>query len=187
MDAILLEIIELFKKFAPHWIESEVKHTITSHPDEFKKLDAEKIKSFKEEVNTLIKNIPEIVNKEMSNIVDFPHNKLIDTKNFLPDFYFDKKDKDYFDSKFKSIVSELGAILNKYEMIVYSSKYINNWERTGQGKFKYSYGISLDDSINSIIRKYYSEEEILFKLEKSNREIAKNIKELEAIELWNNA
>ena len=187
LDSLMLEVIAIMKNIAPNWIEGEVKHTITRNPEEFSKLTADKIKNFKEEVNSFISNIPIIVDREMSDKKQWPHYLLLDPEKIIPDYYSDRKDNDFFDKKLRGIFSELGSILNKYGLIVNSSKYINDWEQIGQGKFKYLYGLSLDDSATVIFKKYFSENEKFFKIEKSKRDITRKIKEQEAIELWNKA
>jgi hypothetical protein len=129
-------LIHAFQKQLPSiaevWIRREVEHRIENHPDRVEELGIDKLKILKDSMNSLISELPEIVERETSDKQDWPHYRTQDTG------YGQNKNEPFFNKAFRNVISYVGAILDEFGLLTEPRGYASSWKKTSEGKFRYA-------------------------------------------------
>jgi hypothetical protein len=188
-DALRNQLNVLIQRFqnelpslAEPWIRREVIRRIEDHPETVAALGAEKLKSLKGKVNSLIESLPDIVKKETSDSEDWPHNRAPESSG-----YGRSENEPFFNKAFRNVISNMGVVLDEFGLLTEPKGYVSSWERTGAGGFRFAINPGLDFLSIPILIEFgqlYKQYRVVAEnLEKKQKELAK----AKAREMWESA
>lgn len=167
--------------YASNWIKDTLeRHLIKENPEKTKQLGKSGIDALKVEFKNVIKQLPKNVNNIINDNKKWPHRtesgftlKEIETASC--------KIPDILTEMIRLIISHLGPILKKYELVQFE-KY-GGWELQGE-KVIYIYGINLSPELVQIISNYKERFHDYEKTLKDLTSFKKNKAQEEARILW---
>ncbi len=178
LDKKIGEFVDQLPSVAGQWIENETRRRIEDNPEHSQTMGAKRLSELKKKMKSLIDQLPEICKGEASNKDAWPHHA---TEEDHPS---NQVKEGYFNSVFRGVINNLGAILDEYGLIVEKAGHYPSWKKEFNGKYRYQINPMLDTTKVPAIQEY-----IVIKKEhdKLNSMIIKKRKELEkekASELW---
>ena len=188
LPPIIQELDDLYNKIksempkgAEIWIRKTVQEFIEYYSEVTKSLGIEKLKKLKDKLETLITQLPELIQKEFNNKKIWPHYKKEDNTQSYNYAYEEFHAK----TVFRNVVSNLGALLNEYGYNLNKPKHAQLWQTLTDGKFRYGVGIDDKHLPESIIQNY-SDKLKSFKLLSEQIEDTKfKLSKATACEMWN--
>ena len=182
LDALVVQFQNELPSLATPWINREVERRIEDHPDVVEKLGVARLKTLKGKVADLIASLPQVVKKETSDKRTWPHYQAPDTTG-----YGRNKEEPYFNKSFRTVISQLGAVLDEFGLLSEPKGYVPSWERVGMGMFRYAINPGFEclstETLNEYSRASKEYRALLDKLAAIQAEHAKT----KAKELWDSA
>jgi hypothetical protein len=137
-DALYTQLDDLLKAAfaelpvqAEKWIKTELERRVEDHPQTINELGIEKLGVLKSRVKSLITSLPEITKQQIGNPNDWPHHQPHTEQHQAQKF---------FNNVFRNVVSQVGVILNSFELLSEPDGRARSWERYGSDGFRYSIG-----------------------------------------------
>lgn len=182
LDALIREFQGQLPPIAERWIRREVERRIEDHPDRIVELGVDKLKIFKNKMNSLIDELPEIVERETSDKQDWPHYRAKDTTG-----YGQNKDEPFFNKAFRKVISHVGAILDEFGLLTEPKGHVPSWKKTADGKFRFSVNPGFESLAIAPVKEFSKVQEeyatLVEQLNAKQEEFAK----AKARELWERA
>jgi hypothetical protein len=182
LDALIHTFQKQLPSIAEPWIRREVERRIEDHPDQVEELGIEKLGILKKKVNSLISELPEIVERETSDKQDWPHYRAKDTSG-----YGQNKNEPFFNKAFRNVIGHVGAILDEFGLLTEPKGHVPNWEKTANDKFRFAINPGFESlsiqSVKEFINLEKEYETLVTKLNEKKAEFAK----AKAKELWESA
>jgi hypothetical protein len=179
LDALIHAFQKQLPSVAEPWIRREVERRIEDHPDRVEELGIEKLKILKNRMNSLISELPEIVEKETSDKQDWPHYRAKDTSG-----YKQNKNEPFFNKAFRNVISHIGTILDEFGLLTEPKGHVPNWKQTANGKFRFAINPGFESLSIQPVKKFVNLEKeyetLITKLNEKKAELAK----AKAKELW---
>ncbi|PYE51514.1 hypothetical protein HUB98_05815 [Paenibacillus barcinonensis] len=136
---------------------TESKKLVIEHAEKAAELGEEKLRLLKKDVQTLVSNVSDVVEKHIEKEVLWWHLK---ENSHTYTHYSEHRIPEFLDEECRYIYGELGTIFANHKMItVHDSEYgaargiDNNFNRKG-GKVRFSYGFELSKDIKEELNHY---------------------------------
>lgn len=140
----------VLSKFARSWIEAEVRRKIEANAVLISKVGVEKLRELKTDLLMLTKNLAQLAEDAIADERRQLHNEKIkrNVENVSHAI------KNYLESAFRVLVSNLGALLEKYGLISDPTSSVISWESDDGGVFRYQLKLEVDLQKNSYVLNY---------------------------------
>ncbi len=187
LPSIIQELDDLYNKIknempkgAETWIRKTVQEFIESYSEVTKSLGIEKLKKLKDKLETLITQLPELIQKEFNDRNIWPHYKKEDNTQS----YNDKYEEFHAKTAFRNVISNVGALLNEYGYTLNKPKHAQLWQTFTGGKFRYGVGIDNKYLPESIIQNYRDKLKTFKLLSEQIGDTKLELSKVEAKEMW---
>ena len=169
---------------AESWITKEVESKIKDNPDIVQSLGIEKLKELKSKIKALAESLPEIVSEEFQYSSSWPHH----IQEIKEDFVYKQQKEPHLNRIFRNVISNLGCILDEFDLLKEPEGYVSTWKRVGKNNFRYA--------INPGMELYFakSNRDVYWKQLKEYTQLildikntSKSLDEVNAKELWDEA
>jgi hypothetical protein len=126
-------------KLAEAWIRSAVRHHIEGNAAQVTAVGPERLARAKSELEDLVRSLPEFCKSVTSDKSRWPHNVLPVGEGAQR-----RSPSDYFGDAFRAVISNLGDLLAKHELLAISRERYPTWEKLPSGKYRYAINPGLD-------------------------------------------
>lgn len=180
-------IVCQFKNYTAEYFKKEIEDKVKLNSENTKNLGLEKLSELKKELNELINQSSELVEKyinieEVWGHIDY---KVVLENEFNQRFNIKSDTNSRIQSVFRLLIGHLGQLLIKYQYVKYGSE---GWEKDYNSNLpKYKYGLGLPKNIQESIASYIKLFEELHDELVQYKKIEKNKNQFEATSLWEQA
>jgi len=182
LDALIEEFRTELAILAEPWMKKKVEYAIEGHSKEFEKFSIEKVQALKNEVRGLFSRLPEIAREETKDKGDWPHNRAADESG-----HREGKNEPFFNNAYRNVISHIASVLDRYGLLTVPEGYAQEWNRIGEGRFRYGFNPGFQDlkiaSLNRYDAALFEWKKIKDQLEKANSDLSR----AKAKELWDSA
>lgn len=166
---------------AETWIRKELARQIDSHAEKISANGVEPLRQIKEDLAILIDGLPRASEAAVGGQGQWPHRR---QPNSSPT---DPRPGDFFESSFRTVVNELGALLNRHGLLTTPIGRGSSWEQTGGGGFRYVYNTGFDKRAFPSLVAYDQTLISQKKLTEERQEKRVELTKARARELWDKA
>jgi hypothetical protein len=132
MDALYYKMREAMPEVAASWMNKEVERRIKENPERVQALGIDKVKKLKSKLQTLLKELPEVVKAEFGEQNEWPsHSELVQ------EFAKTIEEGEYIDRVFRKVISKLGGLLNEFQLMGDQGGLYSSWKSIGRNEFRY--------------------------------------------------
>jgi hypothetical protein len=159
-----------FPSLAGDWIKRHTERKVVDCSTVSEELGIEGLTNLKSDMNDLITNLKEIVEKEW------------DSKTSVT---LGGSEESFFRSRFRLAINHLAPVLNKYGLLVEKEGHYPDWKQKTEGKWSYQINHGFDErNVESIVtyNKILKEKS---DLEKELQKVNKELSAAKAKEMWN--
>ena len=134
LDALVEEFRAELPHFAQPWMQKYLDQAIENHSKEIELFSIEKVRALKDEARALFSRLPEIALEETKHQGAWPHNRAPEEPR-----YGQEKDEHFFNKTFRSVISYIAPVLDRFELLTVPKGHISDWKRVGENRFSYAY------------------------------------------------
>lgn len=182
LDALVEEFRVALPRFAQPWMQKTLDYAIAQQSIKVQSFNIEKVRAMKEEVRALFSRLPEVALEETKDQKDWPHNRAPEES-----VYGQEKKEPFFDKAFRSVISHIASVLDRYGLLTLPKGYAQEWTRVGEGRFRYAFNPGFQDlRIPSVAR--YGEVFVEWKkIKEETEKVLDELSKAKAKELWDSA
>jgi hypothetical protein len=182
MDNLYNEIQDAMPAAATSWIDKEVQRRIKDHPDIVQSLGVEKLRDLKAKINALKEKLTKLITAEFEDQSRWSHYVEGDKRNQQS-----REDEAHSNGAFRNVISNLGAILEQYNLINEPEGHYPSWKRVSEGRFRYAINPGISGQLDLRMREYNKLLEEYAASKGDIKATQKLLSEAKAKELWDQA
>ncbi len=179
LEEFVFRFLKNLSDQAETWILDEVANRIREKSEYIEKMDRDRLRDLKRELNEIQFHLSEIVRDEMPTKAHWPHNHCK-----VPGSDSSSNKPSCFDVTFRNTVSHIGPVLYRYGLISMKSGENLNWKMLPSEKILYTKQMEFGSDLHELIQGYDEGLAIYRNVEKRIAEEYKRLSEARAEELW---
>lgn len=149
LDAKIQAFASALPTSAAAWMNAETKRRIEENADRVNAAGLESLRQLKSQLTELIATLPELCVKAVASEKDWPHRQ----PPASPSQSYKSPGESYFASVFRTVISNLGALLDRHGILKEPSGRIGSWEKSSGG-FRYAINPGFDERSFQPLREY---------------------------------
>lgn len=189
MEKTCIEFLDATKEFVSDSIKAKVENGLMSNSEIAKSLGKEGLRGLRSECQSLITNVPELVNQNL-NINEFwghrgkiPEDREKRSWRYRMHRQLGPLDGP-LDAGIRIILGYAGELLEKYQLIHIGSRGSIEWERKSGSIVRYAIGYNWSEKMTMLIKTYSDQYDQLIKLDDDLRKMKDEKSRAEVKNLW---